>query len=358
MVLGTMVCPAFISWMALLIAVGPLRALTVSESVITTFISNEKLVCECGNSIQDETIDYSVDVGLSVLAVRWFAACSPFVLALSAAFCPCGSIHSFELRSFPGFGFQQCIFDGLCALGGLPACLVSVLVVKLTRIQLQVLVLLACACGSLCILASDGVMCLYGASLMALDCACCFMAATKRASAALCSHFEGLMSGAIAAATALLHFFGQVIVHAAAAFEAAFVFASFRSLLTEPAASAQTYFATVRIWHAAAAPAAAVKGFFHYDLLAEPAVASEYEVVNLIQPTVAATRKTMTVVCLILQNTCSSWFLVCASGLCTIFSSGFGVFFMMFLQKICRCLMVRGRIKVSKRRFLKGFKNG
>ena len=57
-------------------AVGPLRALTVSGSVITAFISDEKLVCEGGNSIQDETMDYSVDVGLSVLAARWFAACS------------------------------------------------------------------------------------------------------------------------------------------------------------------------------------------------------------------------------------------------------------------------------------------
>ena len=96
-VLGTMVCPSFISRMALLVAVGPLRALTVSGSVITTFISDEKLMCECGNSIQDETIDYSVDVGLSLLAARWFSACSLFVFALSAAFCPCGSTHSFEL---------------------------------------------------------------------------------------------------------------------------------------------------------------------------------------------------------------------------------------------------------------------
>ena len=39
------------------------------------------------------------------------------------------------------------------------------------------------------------------------------------------------MSVAIAAATALLYFSSQVIVHAAAAFEAAFVFMSFRSLL-------------------------------------------------------------------------------------------------------------------------------
>ena len=149
-------------WMALLIAVGPLCALTVSGSVITTFISNEKLLCECGNSIQGETIDYSVDVGLSVVAARWFASCSPFVLALSAAFCPYGSTHSFELRSFPGLGFHPCIFDGLCDLGGLPACLVSALVILLTGIQLQLLILLACACGSLCILASDGRMLLDG----------------------------------------------------------------------------------------------------------------------------------------------------------------------------------------------------
>ena len=130
MVLGTMLCLSFVLWMALLTAVGPARASTVSGSVITTFISDEKLVCECGNSIQDETVDHSVDVGLFVLAARWFAAFSLFVLALSAAFCPCGSTHSFELRSFPGLGFQQCIFDGLCDLGGLSSCLVNALMVK------------------------------------------------------------------------------------------------------------------------------------------------------------------------------------------------------------------------------------
>ena len=93
MVLGTMVCPSFVLWMALLTAVGPARALAVSGSVITTFISDEKLVCECGNSIQDETFDCSVDVGLSMLA-------------LFAAFCLCGSTHSFELRSFPWTWFS------------------------------------------------------------------------------------------------------------------------------------------------------------------------------------------------------------------------------------------------------------
>ena len=49
------------------------------------------------------------------------------------------------------------------------------------------------------------------------------MASTKRAGAALCLHFEELMSVAFAAATALFSFSSQVIVHAAAAFEAAFV---------------------------------------------------------------------------------------------------------------------------------------
>ena len=105
-----------------------------------------------------------------MLAARWFAAFSLFVLALSGAFCPCGSTHFFELRSFPGLGFQQCIFDGLCDLGGLSACLVNALVVKLTGTQLRVLILLACACGSLCTLASDGVLCLHGSCLrMLLD---------------------------------------------------------------------------------------------------------------------------------------------------------------------------------------------
>ena len=113
-------------------------------------------------------------------------------------------------------------------------------------------------------------------------------------------------------------------------FEAAFVLTSFRSLLTGPAASAQTYFATVRIWHAAAAPAAAVKGFFHHGLLAERAAASEYEVV--IQPAVAASAAAKD------HDGCLSdlakhvfelvlrflWSLVCAFGLCAIIDSGFG----------------------------------
>ena len=43
-VLGTMVCPSFVLWMALLTAVRPARASTVSVSVITTFISDEKSV--------------------------------------------------------------------------------------------------------------------------------------------------------------------------------------------------------------------------------------------------------------------------------------------------------------------------
>ena len=54
---------------------------------------------------------------------------------------------------------------------------------------------------------------------------------------------------AFVAALALLHFSSQVIVHAAAAFEAAFDFTSFRSLLTGPAASALASFA-MRIWNA------------------------------------------------------------------------------------------------------------
>ena len=140
------------------------------------------------------------------------------------------------------------------------------------------------------------------------------------------------MSVAIAAATALLYFSSQVIVHAAAAFEAAFVFTSFRSLRTGPAASTQAYSATMRIWHAAAAPAAAVKGFFNHDLLAEPAAASEYEVVDLLQPAVAASAAAKG------NDGCLSdlakhvfdmvlrliWSLVCAFGLCAIIDSGFG----------------------------------
>ena len=342
MVLGTMKCLSFVLWMAPWIAVGPLRALTVSGSAITTFISNEKLVSESGNSIQDETIDYSVDVGLSVLAACWFAACFPFVPALSAAFCPCGSTHSLELRSFPGLGFQHCIFDGLCDLGGLPVCLVNALMIWLTGTQLQMLILLACACGSLCILASDGVLCLHGASLMALDRVRCLMASTKRASAALRLHFDDLMSVALAAATALFYFSGQVMVHAVAAFEAASALTMFGSLLTGPAASAQTFFATVKIWHAAAAPAAAVKRFFHHDLLAEPAAASEYEVVDLIQPAVAASAAakdqdgclpdfTRHVFELVLRF---FWSLVCVSGLGTFIESGYYAVLFSFLRDV------------------------
>ena len=115
------------------------------------------------------------------------------------------------------------------------------------------------------------------------------MAPTRRAGAgaALCSYLQQWMSVALVAATALLSFSSQEIVHAAAVFEAAFDSTLFRSLLTGPAASAQAYLATMKTWHAAAAPAAAVKGFFHHDLLAEPAAASECEVVDLIQPAAA-----------------------------------------------------------------------
>ena len=176
-----MVCPSLVLWMALLTAVGPTRASIVSGSVITTFISEEKLVCDCQNSIQDETIDYSVDVGLFVLAARWFAAVSPFVLAPFAALCPCGSTHSLESRSFPGLSFQRCNFDGLCYLGGLSAFLrvlmevTALEMVRLTGTQLRALGLLACTCGSLSILASDCGWCLRVTSLMALFRACCLM---------------------------------------------------------------------------------------------------------------------------------------------------------------------------------------
>ena len=116
-------------------------------------------------------------------------------------------------------------------------------------------------------------------------------------------------------------------MHAAAAFEAAFDFTSFRPLLTGPAASALTYFVMMRIWHAAAPPAAAVKGLFCHDLLAGPAAASEYEVAELIRPAVAASAAAKgNVGCLfdlavhmfelVLRLI---WSLVGASGLCGIF---------------------------------------
>ena len=330
MVLGTMKFPSSVLWMAPWIAVGPLRALTVSGGAITTFISDEKLVSESGNSIEDETIDYSVDVGLSVLAACWFAAFSPFVLALSAAFCPCGSTHSLELRSFPGLGFQHCIFDGLYDLGGLPVCLVIVMI-WLTGTQLQMLILLACACGSLCILASDGVLCLHGSSLMAVDRVRCLMASTTRASAALRLHCDVSMAVALAAAFAFFYISGQVMVHAVAAFEAASALMMFGSLLTGPAASAPTFFATVKTGHAAAAPAAADNRFFHHDLLAEAAAASEYEVADVIQPAAAASAAAKDqdgglpdspghVFELVLRF---FWSLVCVSGLGTFFETGY-----------------------------------
>ena len=82
---------------------------------------------------------------------------------------------------------------------------------------------------------------------MALFRACCLMARAKGAGTALCSYLlvQGWMTVALAAATALLNFSGQVIVHAAAAFEAAFDFTSLRSLLTGPAAFA---LALMRRW--------------------------------------------------------------------------------------------------------------
>ena len=119
----------------------------------------------------------------------WFAAFSLFVLAPSAAFCPCGSTHSLELRSFPRLIFPQCNFDGLLNLGGLSAYLVTALtIVWLTETLLRVLSLLACACGSLSTLASDCGWCLRVASLMALFRACCLMARAKGAGTALCSY--------------------------------------------------------------------------------------------------------------------------------------------------------------------------
>ena len=131
-------------------------------------------------------------------------------------------------------------------------------------------------------------------------------------------------------------------MHAAAVFEAAFALTMFGSLLTGPAASAQTFIATVKIWHAAAAPAAAVKRFFHHDLLAEPAAASEYEVVDLIQPAVAASAAAKD------QDGCLPdfarhvfelvlrffWSLVCVSGLGTIIESGYNAMLFSFLRDV------------------------
>ena len=65
------------------------------------------------------------------------------------------------------------------------------------------------------------------------------------------------MTVALVAATALLNFSGQVIVHAAAAFEAALDFTSLRSLLSGPAAFALPLDEKMVRLHAAAASAAA-----------------------------------------------------------------------------------------------------
>ena len=170
------------------------------------------------------------------------------------------------------------------------------------------------------------------------------------------------MSVALVAATALLYFSSQEIVHAAAAFEAAFESTLFHSLLTGPAASAQAYLATMKTWHAAAAPAAAVKGFFHRDLLAEPAAASECEVVDLIQPAVAASAAAKGndgCLCDLANHVFEMvlrviWSLVGAFGLCGLVEDlvlCLPVFFVLFLEKTCRCLMVGGRIKFSNQGF-------
>ena len=132
------------------------------------------------------------------------------------------------------------------------------------------------------------------------------------------------------------------MVHAVAAFEAASALTMFGSLLTGPAASAQTFFATVKSGHAAAAPAAAVKRFFHHDLLAEPAAASEYEVVELIQPAVAVSAAAKDqdgglpdspghVFELVLRF---FWSLVCVSGLGTFFESGYYAVLFSFLRDV------------------------
>ena len=173
-----------------------------------------------------------------------------------AAFCPCGSTHSLELRFFPELGFHQCNFDGLCDFGGLSACLVTGrATVRLTRTQVRVLSLLACACGSFSTLASDCGWCLRVASLIALFRACCLMAPAKGAGIALRSYLfvQVWMTVTFAAAAALFNFSGQVVVRAAAAFAAAFDFTSLRSLLTGPAAFALAFDAKMVRWHAAAA---------------------------------------------------------------------------------------------------------
>ena len=167
---------------------------------------------------------------------------------------------------------------------------------------------------------------------------------------------------AFAAAAALLNFSSQEIVHAAAAFEVAFDFTSFRSLFTGPAAFAQAYLATMKIWHAAAAPAAAVKGFFHHDLLAEPAAASEYEVEDLIQPAVAASAAAKG------NDGCLSdhanhvfemvlrliWSLVGASGVCEIDDSGFGAVLSSVLRAVPGKDMPLSLGKGKKQSFING----
>ena len=177
--------------------------------------------------------------------------------------------------------------------------------------------------------------------------------------------FEEWMSVAIAAATAILYFSSQVIVHAAGAFEAAFVFTSFRSLLTGQAASAQAYLATMS-WHAAAAPAAAVKGFFHHDLLAEPAAASECEVAELIQPAVAASAAAKG------NDGCLSdlaihvfemvlrliWSLVVVSGLCGIVDSGYGAVLSSVLRAVLGKRHAVVSLKSSRTENLAGFDPG
>ena len=77
--------------------VRPLCATTVAWSMLWRSSSTVLTKSWCANvEIRFKIrLTTTLLMWVSVLAARWFAAFSLFVRAPSAAFCPCGSTHSF-----------------------------------------------------------------------------------------------------------------------------------------------------------------------------------------------------------------------------------------------------------------------
>ena len=205
--------------------------------------------------------------------------------------------------------------------------------VRSTGTELRVLNLLACACDPsppwLLIVVVVSVL-----RLMALFRACCLTVRVKGAGTALCSCLlvQVWMTVAPAEGTSLLNFSGQVnaaAAFAAAAFAAAFDFASLRSLLTIPAAFALAFDAKIVRWHAATASAAPDSRFFLHDLLDEPPAAFCCQVKEIVQRAAAAIAAAIDIVRCLSASVIHVfelvlrwyWDLVGASGLRGIFCS-------------------------------------